>query len=78
METLDCTGLNCPEPVLRAKAHLERDLQEAFKVMEAIEVGMHVARMAQMAIELPSIIANTMAKWGEAGANATASANGDN
>ncbi len=33
METLDCTGLNCPEPVLRAKAQLERDLQAAFIVV---------------------------------------------
>jgi len=33
METLDCTGLNCPEPVLRVKAHLERALQETFAVI---------------------------------------------
>jgi len=33
METLDCTGLNCPEPVLRTKAHLERNSKEAFIVI---------------------------------------------
>jgi len=45
----------------------------AYKAMEAIETAMHVARLAQMAMELPAILANTVAKWGEAGANATAS-----
>ncbi len=33
METLDCTGLNCPEPVLRAKAQLEKALQKPFTVI---------------------------------------------
>jgi selenium metabolism protein YedF len=33
MESLDCTGLNCPEPVLRVKAQLEKALQEAFTVI---------------------------------------------
>lgn len=33
MEILDCTGLNCPEPVLRTKAHLEKNLEEAFSVL---------------------------------------------
>ncbi|MCF8056804.1 MAG: sulfurtransferase-like selenium metabolism protein YedF [Desulfocapsa sp.] len=33
MKTLDCTGLNCPEPVLRTKAHLEKETQEAFIVL---------------------------------------------
>lgn len=33
MKTLDCTGLNCPEPVLRTKAYLEEETQEAFIVV---------------------------------------------
>ena len=33
MDTLDCKGLNCPEPVLRAKAHLERGTGESFTVL---------------------------------------------
>jgi len=33
MKTLDCKGLNCPEPVLRAKAQLEQHFQEAFVVV---------------------------------------------
>ncbi len=33
METLDCTGLNCPEPVLRTKEYLERTSKEAFIVV---------------------------------------------
>ncbi len=33
METLDCTGLNCPEPVLRTKAHLEKNSGESFIVV---------------------------------------------
>jgi selenium metabolism protein YedF len=33
MEILDCTGLNCPEPVLRTKARLEKESKEAFKVL---------------------------------------------
>jgi len=33
METLDCTGLNCPEPVLRAKAQLEKALRKPFAVI---------------------------------------------
>ncbi len=33
MEMLDCSGLNCPEPVLRTKAHLEKNLNEAFGVL---------------------------------------------
>ena len=33
MKTVDCTGLNCPEPVLRTKAHLEKKAQEAFVVI---------------------------------------------
>jgi selenium metabolism protein YedF len=33
MKTLNCTGLNCPEPVLRAKAQLEKNLQEGFVVI---------------------------------------------
>jgi selenium metabolism protein YedF len=33
MELLDCTGLNCPEPVLRTKARLEKNLEEAFSVL---------------------------------------------
>ena len=33
MKALDCTGLNCPEPVLRTKAHLEKNSQDAFIVV---------------------------------------------
>jgi selenium metabolism protein YedF len=33
MKKLDCTGLNCPEPVLRTKAHLEKETQGAFIVV---------------------------------------------
>ena len=33
MEILNCIGLNCPEPVLRAKAQLEKNLQKAFRVV---------------------------------------------
>jgi selenium metabolism protein YedF len=33
MKTLDCTGLNCPEPVLRTKAHLEEKTQDTFLVV---------------------------------------------
>jgi selenium metabolism protein YedF len=33
METLDCTGLNCPEPVLRAKAQLEQAHLKPFSVI---------------------------------------------
>ncbi len=33
MEILDCSGLNCPEPVLRTKAHLEKNLNETFGVL---------------------------------------------
>jgi selenium metabolism protein YedF len=33
MKTLDCTGLNCPEPVLRTKAHLEKETKEPFIVV---------------------------------------------
>ncbi|MEN8199885.1 MAG: sulfurtransferase-like selenium metabolism protein YedF [Thermodesulfobacteriota bacterium] len=33
MERLDCTGLNCPEPVLRTKAHLENNGQAPFMVV---------------------------------------------
>ncbi len=33
MEILDCTGLNCPEPVLRTKAYLEKELQQHFAVL---------------------------------------------
>jgi selenium metabolism protein YedF len=33
MEILDCTGLNCPEPVLRTKARLEEKVEEAFSVL---------------------------------------------
>jgi selenium metabolism protein YedF len=33
MEILNCIGLHCPEPVLRAKAQLEKKLQQAFIVM---------------------------------------------
>lgn len=33
MEKLDCVGLNCPEPVLRTKAHLEQNVGKAFRVL---------------------------------------------
>ncbi|MBU0945244.1 MAG: sulfurtransferase-like selenium metabolism protein YedF [Proteobacteria bacterium] len=33
MKTLDCKGLNCPEPVLRAKAFLEQGTAEPFIVV---------------------------------------------
>ncbi len=33
MDTLDCKGLNCPEPVLRAKAYLEKGTGEPFTVL---------------------------------------------
>lgn len=33
METLDCKGLNCPEPVLRAKTYLEQNRGESFSVV---------------------------------------------
>ncbi len=33
MEILDCSGLNCPEPVLRTKAHLEKNIRESFGVL---------------------------------------------
>ena len=33
MKTLDCTGLNCPEPVLRTKAYLEKGAQDTFNVL---------------------------------------------
>lgn len=33
METLDCRGLPCPEPVLRAKAHLEAQADTPFVVV---------------------------------------------
>ncbi len=33
METLDCRGLPCPEPVLRAKTHLEARSGDAFVVV---------------------------------------------
>ena len=33
MEILNCIGLNCPEPVLRAKAQLEKNLQKTFRVV---------------------------------------------
>ncbi len=33
METVDCRGLNCPEPVLRAKAFLEKAAGEPFVVL---------------------------------------------
>lgn len=39
METLDCTGLNCPEPVLRAKSQLEKTLQKPFAVIVDNEVS---------------------------------------
>ena len=33
MEILDCTGLNCPEPVLRTKSRLEENPGETFSVL---------------------------------------------
>lgn len=33
MDILDCRGLNCPEPVLRTKAHLEQGAKEPFAVL---------------------------------------------
>ncbi len=33
MEILDCTGLNCPEPVLRTKSHLEKLPEGVFSVL---------------------------------------------
>ncbi len=33
METLDCKGLNCPEPVLRTKTYLEQNKGESFSVV---------------------------------------------
>ena len=33
MEILNCIGLNCPKPVLRAKAQLEKNLQKTFRVV---------------------------------------------
>ncbi len=33
MDTLDCKGLNCPEPVLKAKAYLEKGTGEPFTVL---------------------------------------------
>jgi selenium metabolism protein YedF len=33
MKTLDCSGLSCPEPVLRTKAHLEAQPGEPFTVV---------------------------------------------
>lgn len=33
MEILDCTGLNCPEPVLRTKSRLEGNPGESFSVL---------------------------------------------
>lgn len=45
----------------------------AYKLLNAVEVGMHAGRMAMMAMELSSTLANAAAKWTEAGANATAS-----
>ncbi len=33
MEILDCTGLHCPEPVLRTKSHLENAEQGEFRVI---------------------------------------------
>lgn len=33
METLDCKGLNCPEPVLRTKKYLEQNRGESFSVV---------------------------------------------
>ncbi len=32
METLDCRGLNCPEPVLRTKTYLEENKGKSFSV----------------------------------------------
>ncbi len=33
METLDCKGMSCPKPVLKAKAHLEESGMESFRVL---------------------------------------------
>ena len=33
MKKLDCVGLNCPEPVLRTKAHLEKEPKKPFIVV---------------------------------------------
>ena len=33
METLDCKGLDCPEPVLRTKTYFEQNQGESFSVM---------------------------------------------
>lgn len=33
MDILDCTGLNCPEPVLQTKARLEKNFEEPFSVL---------------------------------------------
>lgn len=33
MEILDCTGLNCPEPVLRTKSHLEKLSEGVFGIL---------------------------------------------
>ena len=33
METLDCKGLNCPEPVLRTKIYLEQNKGKSFSVV---------------------------------------------
>lgn len=33
METLNCKGLNCPEPVLRTKTYLEQNRGESFSVV---------------------------------------------
>ncbi len=33
MEIIDCKGMNCPEPVLQTKAHLEKTGKEAFKIL---------------------------------------------
>lgn len=45
----------------------------AFKILQGIEMAMHIARMAQMAMELPAILGLTAAKGAEATANASAS-----
>lgn len=45
----------------------------AYKILQSIEMAMHIARMAQMAMELPAILGLTAAKGAEATANAAAS-----